>query len=272
MSTFDGQRFQVTKHLHGQGLRQMFLGVDTENNDTVLISYDKLPKHTTIGSFVAANQGRAPGVLDLLFAGQPDKGGSYWAVIERVIGDTRWLPSVLGQHPRDAYTDAVPKRLPSFDPETALLTALALGRSAGRILADNAARGTMLTRVRPETMFIFGDIVYGLSQRSELMFAASWVTSFTVPIFDRYYYAPELDRKQPVDDRALVFCLSIMIAEWATGLYPFAKKSYAHGPIEDNQVALDLPSGLSELLGAGMRIDATRRPSLSAFLSELEHS
>jgi len=236
----------------------------------VLISYDKQPKHTTIGGFVAANRGTAPGVLDLLFAGPPDQSGPYWAVIERLVAKTRWLPSVLGQHHPDAYTDAVPKRLPSFDPVTALPTALGLGRSAGRILADNVARGTILARVRPETMWVIGDHVVGLSQRSELMFAASWVTSFTTPVFDRYYYAPELDRKQPVDDRALVFCLSIMIAEWATGLYPFAKKSYAHGPIEDNQVELDVPARLSTLLGSGMHIDATRRPTLVAFLSELE--
>jgi hypothetical protein len=167
-STFDGQRFHVAKHLQGQGFRQLFLGVDTANNDTVLISYDKQPKHTTIGDFVAANRGTAPGVLDLLFAGPPDQSGPYWAVIERLVAKTRWLPSVLGQHHPDAYTDAVPKRLPSFDPATALPTALELGRSAGRILADNAARGTILAHVRPETMWVIGDHVVGLSQRSEV--------------------------------------------------------------------------------------------------------
>lgn len=270
-STFDGGRFHVARHLRGQGFRQLFLGVDTASSHTVLISYDKLPKHTTVGGFVTATGARAAGVLDLLFAGQSDQDiPYYWAVIERAPANSRWLPDVLGQHHPDAYTDAVPKRLPSFDPETALPTALGLGRSAGRILADNAARGTILARVRPETMWIIGDKVVGLSQRSELMFAASWVTAFTAPVFDRYYYAPELDRKQPVDDRALVFSLSIMIAEWATGLYPFAKKHYAQGPLEDNQIALDVPARLAALLGSGMHIAATHRPTLSAFLAELE--
>jgi hypothetical protein len=90
-------------------------------------------------------------------------------------------------------------------------------------------------------------------------------------VFDRYYYAPEVDTKgATVDDRALVFCLSIMIAEWATGLYPFAKKDYSMGPMEDNQVALDLPDRLAALLGSGMRIDIRQRPTLRAFLTELD--
>lgn len=270
-STFDGGRFEVTKHLQGEGLRQLFLGVDAANNDTVLISYDKLPKHTTIAGFVAATSARAPGVLDLLFAGQLDADVSgYWAVIERVPPSTQWRPEVLGKHDPYACTDAVPKRLPSFGPATALSTALALGRSTGRILADNFARETILARIRPETMWVIRDKVVGLSQRSELMFAASWVTAFTMPVFDRYYYAPELDRKHQVDDRSLVFSLSIMIAEWATGLYPFAKKSYDHGPIEDNQIALELPTRLATLLRSGMHIYALRRPTLQAFLNELE--
>ena len=91
------------------------------------------------------------------------------------------------------------------------------------------------------------------------------------PVFDRYYYAPEVGRKLPtVDDRALVFSLSIMVAEWATGLYPFAKKYYSSGPMEDNQVPLALPERLAALLGAGVRLDAEQRPRLKPFLAELD--
>jgi len=248
-STFDGGRFRVEKRLQGEGLRQLFLGLDTESSDAVLISYDKLPKHTTIAGFVAANKAQAPGVLELLFAGTPDDEASYWGVIERVPRSARWLPEVIGPHD--------------------LAKALALGRSAGTILAEAAARGTLLARARPETMWITGDTVAGLSQRSELMFAASWVTTFTMPVFDRYYCAPEVTRKQTVDDRALVFTLSMMIAEWATGLYPFAKKSFDSGPLEDDQVALDLPAPLATLLHSGMQISALRRPDLATFLSAL---
>lgn len=283
-ATFGDGRFRVDKHLQGKGLRQLFLGRDTATGSTLLISYDKLPKYTTIEDFVRTTGAHAPGVLDLVFAGPPDDKNlwRYWGVIERPPPGAEWLPSLLGQHPEEVAADAVPRRLPSYDAATALPNALGLGRSAGRILAKNAGggllrrRGAILARVRPETMWVErgsdGALrVMALSQRSELMFAASYVDAFVWPVFDRYYYAPEVDRKgATVDDRALVFCLSIMIAEWATGLYPFAKKDYSMGPIKDDQVALDLPDRLAVLLGAGMRIDVGQRPALSAFLAELE--
>jgi hypothetical protein len=278
-------RFRVDKHLQGKGLRQLFLGRDTTTTGgALLISYDKLPKHMTIEGFVQTTGAHAPGVLDLVFAGPPDDKNlwRYWGVIERPPPGTEWLPSLLGQHPEEVAANAVPQRLPSYDAATALPNALGLGRSAGRILAENAGgglfrrRGAILAHVRPETMWAERGsngvlCVRALSQRSELMFAASYVTSFAWPVFDRYYYAPEVDMKgATVDDRALVFCLSIMIAEWATGLYPFAKKDHSMGPIKDDQVALDLPDRLAVLLGSGMRIDVGQRPTLSAFLAELE--
>ena len=268
-STFDGGRYRVDKHLQGEGLRQLYLGSDAATTDAVLISYDKLPKYTTIEDFIAANKAPVPGVLDLLVAGTPDGEPSYWGVIERVPQNARWLPDVLGRPTPQAFADSVPKRLPSFEPGGAVARALALGRSAGKILADSAARGAILARARPETMWITGDRVVGLSQRSELMFAASWVTAFSMPVFDRYYYAPEVGRNQRVDDRALVFSLAIMIAEWATGLYPFKTKRFDSGPTEDNQIALDLPAPLATLLHSGMQISAMRRPNLSSFLADL---
>lgn len=115
--------------------------------------------------------------------------------IEQPPRDTEWLPAVLGQHPEYSATDAVPSPLPSFNAATALPNALRLGRTAGRILAENAGSGVLLTRVRPETMWVARGTdgaleVRALSQRSELMFAASYVTAFVWPVFDRYYYAP----------------------------------------------------------------------------------
>lgn len=281
-ATFGGGRYRVDALLQGKGLRQLYRGRDTVTGDTVMISYDKQPKHTTIEAFVDSTGARAPGVLDLLFAGPPDDEDLWfkWGVIEQPPRGTEWLPAVLGQHPEDSAADPVPRPLPSFDPANALPNALRLGRTAGRILAENkgegAVRGTLLTRVRPETMWVArgsdGALeVRALSQRSELMFAASYVTGFVWPVFDRYYYPPEVGWKRPtVDDRALVFSLSIMLAEWATGLYPFAKKHYSMGPTEDNQVPLDLPERLATLLGAGMRIDPEQRPKLTPFLAELE--
>lgn len=290
-ATFGDGRYRVETLLQGKGLRQLYRGRDTVTGDTVMISYDKSPKHMTIEEFVAATGARAPGVLDLLFAGPPDAKelSTKWGVIEQPPRGTEWLPAVLGQHPEDAAADPVPRRLPSFDPATALPNALRLGRTAGRILAENAAAGllrrsgTLLTHVRPETMWVArgsdGALeVRALSQRSELMFAASYVTGFVWPVFDRYYHPPEVGWKHPpsggrkyppVDDRALVFSLAMMIAEWATGLYPFPKKHYSMGPMDEEHVPLDLDVRLARLLGAGMKLDAEQRPRLKPFLAEL---
>lgn len=285
-ATFAGCRYRVEALLQGKGLRQLYRGRDTATGDTVMISYDKQPKHTTIEEFVDTTGARAPGVLELMFAGPPDNKDLQfkWGVIEQPPHGTEWLPAVLGQHPEESAADPVPRRLPSFDPATGLPNALRLGRTAGRILAENAARGLLLTNVRPETMWVAratdGALeLRALSQRSEQMFAASWVTGFVWPVFDRYYYPPEVGWKRApagghkyaaVDDRALVFSLSIMIAEWATGLYPFPKKSYSSGPMDDEHVPLDLPDHLARLLGSGMRLDAEQRPRLKPFLAELD--
>lgn len=277
-ATFGGGRYRVEELLQGKGLRQLYRGRDTITGDIVMISYDKLPKHTTIEKFAESTRAPAPGILDLAFAGRPDEKAlaHMWGVVEQPPRDTAWLPAVLGQHDEESAADPVPRQLPSFDAANALPNAVRLGRTAGRILAENAANGTLITRARPETMWVArgpdGCLqVRALSQRSELMFAASWVTSFVWPVFDRYYYPPEVSRTDGmVDDRALVFSLAMMIAEWATGLYPFAKKSYSIGPLKDEQVPLALPGRLAALLSAGMRTDQEQRPKLTPFLAELD--
>ena len=100
-ATFGDGRYRVEALLQGKGLRQLYRGRDTVTGDTVMISYDKQPKHTTIEEFVGTTGARAPGGLDLMFAGPPhDKDlGFKWAVIEQPPRGTEWLPAVLGQHP-----------------------------------------------------------------------------------------------------------------------------------------------------------------------------
>jgi hypothetical protein len=100
-ATFGDGRYRLEALLQGKGLRQLYRGRDTVTGDTVMISYDKQPKHTTIEEFVDTTGARAPGVLDLMFAGPPDDKdlGFKWAVIEQPPRGTEWLPAVLGQHP-----------------------------------------------------------------------------------------------------------------------------------------------------------------------------
>ena len=271
-ATFGGGRYRVERHLQGNGLQQLLLGRDEMDGGALLVSYDKRPKKMTIEEFVDASSVNAPGVFELAFAGPPDHPAhkAYWAVIERAT-DGAWLPSVVGQHPPDAAAEPTPRPLPSHDPNRALPNALALGRSAGNLLAACASNGRVLAHVRPECMWVSsnGELrVTGLSERSEVAFALSQTDMVTWPVFDRYYYAPEVERSA-ADDRSLVFCLSIMIAEWATGCFPFRSKHHANGPLKGEHIPLALPRRLAELLSSGMRLDPKARPSLGAFVDEL---
>jgi hypothetical protein len=63
-------------------MRQLFAGRDTATDGMLFISYDKLPKHTTIAQFAHTTGAYAPGVL----AGSPDDKNLWdlWGVIESV--------------------------------------------------------------------------------------------------------------------------------------------------------------------------------------------
>ncbi|MCW5801205.1 MAG: hypothetical protein KIT31_02235 [Deltaproteobacteria bacterium] len=271
--TFGGGRFVVERHLQGVGLRKLFAGRETATGAGLLISYDKLPKWMTIEQFIATTSDAGSGVPDLVFAGPPDDFERLycWGVLERARGI--WLPSIIGQHPPGTYSDFHPQRLSSYDPTTALPNALALGVSVARILADEAERGHVLARFRPENIWVERGAdgllhATALSQRSEIMFEASYVDMVTWPVFDRYYYAPEVEDGN-ADERSLVFSLAIMVAEWATGLFPYVYKDHHAGPLKGDHTPLDLPRSLARLLSEGMRLEPKRRPTLSAFLERL---
>jgi hypothetical protein len=273
--TLDSGRYRIERHLQGLGLQQLYLGLDTKGGE-VLISCDKLPKRLTIEQFVEATSSTTAGVLELVFAGVPDdpRRAHDWGVVER-IPRGEWLPSLLGQHPEEAAADPIPRMLPTHDGATALPNALSLGRSAGRILLDAFQDGVVLARVRPETILAErsrdGTLrATALSQRSEVMFSASYTDAAMWPAFDRHYYAPEVAAEQSIDDRALVFCLSIMIAEWATGCFPYRSKHHPNGPLAGQHVALEVPRPLAELLSSGMRLEPGLRPSLRELLAALQ--
>jgi hypothetical protein len=97
--------------------------------------------------------------------------------------------------------------------------------------------------------------------------ARTTIDAFSLPVFDRFYHAPEAHTDP--DDRAMVFALAIMIAEWATGAFPFKHKYHNAGPLEGKHLKLKVPKPLAALLSCGMRLDREERPHLAAFLDEL---
>lgn len=132
----------------------------------------------------------------------------------------------------------------------------------------------MLAWIRPELIWadrVDGVLVAtGLSARAQAFFSRATIDAVSLPIFDRFYFAPEA-HDTDVDDRALTFALAIMIAEWAMGRFPFKRKWYdfVH---EGRHLSLKpMLKPLAALLSRGMRPPRRdERPPLVRFLAELE--
>ncbi|MDQ3341628.1 MAG: hypothetical protein M4D80_41280 [Myxococcota bacterium] len=278
--TLGGGSFRVEQHLLGD-FQKLFLGRDTQSGREVIIAFDALSTRVDVRAFRQTVAYESPGVFPLAFVGKFDltpgidlsEATSTWALVERVPNGG-WLPSILGRFGPEVVLEQESRQLPSYDAATALPDAFSLGRSAGRILADAVANGLILARVRPEYMWAerrTGPLeVTGLSARADALFARSTIDAGVVPIFDRYYYAPETDNDDDVDDRALVFSLSIMIAEWATGRFPYKFKFHDLGPLSGKHLKLALPKPIASVLSRGMALDRSKRPHLLEFLEALD--
>lgn len=248
--TIDRGRYRIDRLLQGEGVQQLYAGTDTGANTPVLVSLDLVPSRIDLRDFRATLDEHAPGVFELGYVGPLDmlpdvefeEQRSRWALVETVPGGA-WLPSVL---------------VPGVE------TALSLGRSAAELLLG---AGVVLPYIRPELMWSNGREITGLTTRPRAMFARTTIDAFSLPLFDRFFHAPEA-YKDP-DDRAMVFALAIMIAEWATGAFPFKSKYHNTGPLEGKHVKLKVPKPLAALLSRGMRLDRAERPHFAAFLDEL---
>lgn len=132
--------------------------------------------------------------------------------------------------------------------------------------------------MRPEYVWVRVDggraTVTGVGGRNALFFASARQRRDlpTAPLFPHRYLAPEVYMRQPYDDRALVLTLAVMIAEWATGTYPYAMDDGAWGYNNlalGEHLPLSIDGAFATLLSRGMRSDPRDRPSLSAFLTAL---
>jgi hypothetical protein len=272
--------FRIEMHLQGDGWQKLYLGRDTVSNESVLVSFDNLSSRTDVSALRSAVSYESPGVFQLAYVGRFDfradgdveDQASNWALVERT-GRGAWLPSLMPTFEPAMIIEQESRRVSTFDEKTALPNAISLGRSAARLLADVAARGVFLTRVRPEYMWAAERdrvlSVTSLSARGDAFFATTRVDQVREPVFDRYYYAPEEDAPDR-DDRALVFSLSIMVAEWATGRFPYKYKFHDMGPLAGKPLKLRLPKTLARLLVAGMSLERKQRPHLDEFVRDLE--
>ncbi len=276
--TLGGGAYRIERLLQGQGAQKLLLGRDLATGDALLIALDTMSR-VDLRAFQRSIAYESPGVLQLDHVGMLDltaRGDissqvAAWGLVERAPRGS-WLPSLLGTFDPEVVFEPESRQLPSHDPRTALVDALSLGRGAGKILARAAEKGILLTRVRPEYMWaqrVNGVLeITGLSARGDAFFETSRTDAVSWPVFDRYYYAPE-EHTEERDDRALVFSLSIMIAEWATGRFPYQRKYHDVGPLTGEHLPLALPTPLARLLSRGMRLDRDDRPGLAEFLGLL---
>jgi hypothetical protein len=262
--TLDGGAYQVDLHLLGRGIQTLWLGRELATGADVLVSCDSHnPRKHDVAALRQAVGYRVPGIFELAYAGAFDAKDKWidinpekrWAMVEKVSAGS-WLPRILGP----------------ADPWTAPAKAISLGRSAGHILLRAYAAGIKLTRIRPELMWAERSdgelVVTGLSPRATELFSRSVTEMFTPPVFDRFYYAPEIHGE--TDDRSIAYSLAVMIAEWATGRYPFALREPYSGVQTARHLPIAAPRVLAALLESALRLDRNARPSLADFVAALD--
>jgi hypothetical protein len=262
--TLGGGAYRVEHHLLGQGAQTLWLGCKVASGARVLVACDSHnPDKQDVEALRQALAYRLPGIFELAYIGAFDPNPSRrgvdptrrWASIEEVTAGS-WLLKVLGP----------------ADPWTAPRKAVELGCSAGRILVRAVASGVNLTHIRPELMWAErrgGHLeVTGLSPRATELFARKVGEMVTHPVFDRSYHAPEAYRDS--DDRAVAYSLAVMVAEWATGRYPFASKFAPNGLETGVHLPIAAPKPLTLLLEATIRRDRNERPRLAEFVDALE--
>jgi hypothetical protein len=261
-----GGAFIAREHYLGAGLEQLYFGCSTtDENERCLVSVtvDNGLDPEAVGEDLARS---SPGLLETAFIGSFDADGAdsgrdrlrrqHCVLVERIPDG---VP--IGR----AATDVSPY-------------AVSLGLQIGRILAEACRNEILLVSLRPEYVWVrseSGLVVSGLGGRNTLFLTSARRNRDlpSVPLFNRRYLAPEVYKRQPFDDRAVVLTLAVMIAEWATGSYPYAIDDGAWGYnnlAAGEHLPLQVDASFSELLSRGMEPDPLGRPTLDAFLTELD--
>jgi hypothetical protein len=265
--TLAGGQYRVTEHRAGHGDWELYLGARPDRpGERYLVSVVRAP-NLEVEPLRARLSYQVPGVFELVHIGHFDvtDGGAdlgtmqrgYVGMVERLPdGDwmPRWTTTSLGA-----------------------LVAVELGLAVGRTLVAAARADQLLVAVRPHTIWaIEGDghpIVTGLSGRTGPFFAQRAKSSMVSrPAFERHYAAPEVYLGRDSREESLVFTLAVMVAEWATGAYPFPK-ALAGGNMSSlttgRHAALEVPIRLAGILAHALEPDPADRPSLGRFLERL---
>ncbi|MEZ4363205.1 MAG: hypothetical protein R3B48_23725 [Kofleriaceae bacterium] len=266
--TLGGGAWRVTEHLRGGGSQQLFLGESTRPGDAErgFVSMIWAPKGVPEAELRRTLGYRHAGVHELAYLGTFDPRGDaerreaqrqYCALVERVP-EGEWLPRLL------------PGPL-------GVIGAIALGRSLGALLQGAAKAGTLLVGARPEYVWARRTgatlTAVSVSGRNWDFFAHTGGRCLVLGrLHERHYYAPEVYQELGEREASLCFTLATMIAEWATGAFPFPE-SWAAGDMSSQcagrHAPLDLPAPLATLLSSCLAADPAQRPSLDELLERL---
>jgi hypothetical protein len=265
--TLAAGEYELTEHLCGHGDWELHVGARASRPDD---------RHLI--SVVRAGDLRAdelwqrlsyeiPGIFPLLHLGHFDRRGddpvrntmqgAYAGMVEK-LPEGSWMP-------RWSTAPFGPAR------------AIELGLAVGKVLEAAARAGVLLIAIRPHTIWARRDdervVFTGLSGRIGPFFAARAKSSMVSrPAFERHYAAPEVWLGVGESERSLVFSLAIMIAEWATGNYPFPDSRIGGSNLSltmGRHAALEVPIRLAGILTHGLERRPEDRPPLESFLARL---
>ncbi len=163
--------------------------------------------------------------------------------VETLLGRSMWdeqgIDGGAGDQERRTtvgYVERVPPGWPL--PLTKIPTepnAFLLGAQVAEKLLAAAADGVFDVGLRPEYVWVVnrptGPEVTGLGGRNDDIFTAAYRRRDlrTAPLYTRRYLAPEVNRGERYDARALVLTLAVMAAEWRLGRYPYEEGDGAYG-------------------------------------------
>lgn len=226
--------FRITDKLRGIGSQQLWRAVRVLDGRQGLVAFDTKLARIPADSIRAALAARRAVNVELAYAGEVDDPPDlhcHWLCIEIPTAGT-WLPDLIGA---------------GVSPQQAI----ELARSAGQLLMQALAAGTVFSRVRPEYMWGVKDgerfTVTAVTDRPHVLFQRRTYDMVTLPPFEREYAAPEVWLSAPTE-RSLVYSLAKILVDWAGGA----------------------PTSISALLERASSEDPAHRPGLDVFLNELE--
>jgi hypothetical protein len=266
--TLGGGAYRVTEWIAGRGETRVYHAIcPARPDERYLASYILAPRLEP-ENLTRKLAYRYAGVIDLAWIGHFDRAGDD----SMRIGMQRDYAAMVERLPRegDPLRTLVAGRLGAA-------AAVDLGLAVGRIVAAPARQGIFLVGIRPE--FIWGVSrgdaisVTGLSGRTAPFFAQGrTIFPGSPPVFEHSYFAPELHARRDTQEESLVFTLAVLIAEWATGAYPFrdARMSRNIDSLRKGRHApLEVPIQLASVLIHGLQPDPADRPNLGRFLERL---